>query len=160
MILKKKRIIQITISKSPDWYRDESVEILEPTKIPLVRLPSACGRKCAFSAICSFSRYTISGLRKFLKIKNYYNYIYISFCNCIHNTDNEYGGKFGYIFTYEIIRKYIPIEVLEEMGLYKAPKAKKKQIIPTSSNNRYQLCNKQYNNKVNSSFRNYNARRK
>ena len=64
MILKRKRIINLAIYKTADWYRDDDVRVLEPTKIPLARLPTKCGRKCEFSEICSFwaPKYRLVGI--------------------------------------------------------------------------------------------------
>lgn len=127
MILKKKRIIQLSIyKKSSSWYRDgdEYKKLLEPTKIPLLRLPVKCGRKCEFSRICSFwaPPYKLEGIKK---VKISYTTISesVDFCNCSEN-----GSKFEYIFTYEILRHYLPVEVLKDLGIYKEPALSKKPL--------------------------------
>lgn len=160
MILKKKRIIQLSIYKSAGWYVDEDQRILEPTKIPLLRLPVKCGRKCEFSGICSFwaPSYKLKGIRIHKEQKYPSSAVYedINICNCGYD-----GSKFEYIFTYENLRNYLPVDVLKEMGLYKEPKVVKKQIFfdnpPKNYNSRY---TKSYGGGGNRNYKNYNARRR
>jgi hypothetical protein len=157
-ILKKKRIIQLSIYKSVGWYGNEYQKILEPTKIPLIRLPVKCGRKCEFSRICSFltPSFKFEGL-KIHKIQKYPPYVVSenSICNCGFG-----GSKFEYIFTYEIIRHYLPVDVLKEMGLYKEPKAVKKQIFFDNPPKNYNTKNIKSYGGGNRNYKNYNARRR
>ena len=162
MILKKKRIIQLSIYKSAGWYVDEDQRILEPTKIPLLRLPVKCGRKCEFSRICSFwaPPYKLEGIKK-VKEQNHISYTIsesVDFCNC-----GENGSKFEYIFTYEILRHYLPVEVLKEMDLYIEPKTVKKQVFYDNPLKNYNPPKnfKSYNSgRGNRNYKNYNARRR
>ena len=162
MILKKKRIIQLSIYKSAGWYVDEDKKIMEPTKIPLLRLPVKCGRKCEFSRICSFwaPSYRLDGIR-IHKEQKYPSYTIDEDIN-IWNCGND-GSKFEYIFTYEILRHYLPVDVLKEIGLYKEPKVVKKQIFfdnpPKNYNSKYNNT-KSYGGGGNRNYKNYNARRR
>lgn len=161
-ILKKKRIIQLSIYKSAGWYVDEDKKIMEPTKIPLIRLPVKCGRKCEFSGICSFwaPSYKLSGIRihKEQKYSSYTTYEDINICSC-----GDSSSGFEYIFTYENLRHYLPVDVLKEMGLYKEPRIAKKQTIfyDNQLKNYYNPKNsKSYSGGGNRNYKNYNARRR
>ena len=158
MILKRKRIINLAIYKTADWYRDDDVRVLEPTKIPLARLPTKCGRKCEFSEICSFwaPKYRLVGIDR-VKTQYYTTYNIsgsIRLCNC------GGSGKFEYIFTYETLCKYIPLEVLKKIGLYREPKLPKQKLFydnhPPKNYN-----SKSYHGGGNiKTTKNYNTRRK
>ena len=161
-ILKKKRIIQLSIYKSAGWYVDEDKKIMEPTKIPLIRLPVKCGRKCEFSGICSFwaPSYKLEGIRihKEQKHPSYTISEDINICSC-----GDSSSGFEYIFTYENLRHYLPVDVLKEIGLYIEPKVVKKQIFidnpPKNYNSKYNNT-KFYGSGGNRNYKNYNARRR
>lgn len=165
MILKKKKIISVTIYKAADWYVDDEKEILKPTKIPLVRLPYKCGVRCEMYKFCQMWSpvYRMKGINKVYK-QNCNNYTITEktrLCNC-----GDENLKFMYIFTYENLRKRIPTNILKDLGLWQEPKFSKKQIFIDDQNN------KKYNFHDNSKFkgnirretknyyRNYNTRRK
>ena len=61
-----------------------------------------------------------------------------------------------------MLRHYLPVDVLKEMGLYKEPKVVKKQIFfdnpPKNYNSKYNT--KSYGGGGNRNYKNYNARRR
>lgn len=158
MILKKKRIIQLSIYKGADWYRDDETQILKPTKIPLTRLPVKCGRRCEFSGICSFwaPQYRLEGIRKRMseKYPTYTISEYTNFCDCTEE------GNFEYIFTYEDLRHYIPLDVLKKIGLYREPKITKKPIFFDNPPKNYNPRNSKYSGGGNRNYKNYNSRKR
>lgn len=159
MILKRKRIINLAIYKTADWYRDDDVRVLEPTKIPLTRLPTKCGRKCEFSEICSFwaPKYRLVGIDHVKK--QYYTTYNIS--ESIRLCDCGGSGEFEYIFTYETLRKYIPLEVLKKIGLYREPKLPKKElVVHDNPPKNYNYNFKSYHGGNIKTTKNYNTRRK
>ena len=123
MLLKKQKIIGLEILRST-WTR-ESV-IMEKRKIPLVRMHKDC-KKCELDRFCSLwgPNFTFHGLDKIKKHKvgNSVLSEHIKICNC----NPKEGCVYQYIFTYDILRRYVPIPILTEMGLYiEPPKITKK----------------------------------
>ena len=164
MLLKKSKIISLEIKKS-NWVYDTDEIIMEKRKIPLKRISTSCGRACEFDKICSFwgPNYILYGLGKikFYKVGQSKVSENIRVCNC-NNT-----SKFQYIFTYDIVRKYIPTGVLIRMGLYKEPKIKGKEpknkfnidpkISKSSKYNKQQFLGKSTTS--NKCLKNYNSRK-
>lgn len=164
MLFKKAKIVSLEIIKS-SWTNNDTV-VMEKRKIPLRRIPTSCGRCCEFDKICSFwgPNYILKGLDKvrLYKIGKSTCSENIRICNCNSNV------KFQYIFTYDIVRKYIPTNVLIGMGLYREPKIKGKEpknkfniepkISKSSKYNKQQYLGKSITS--NKYLRNYNTRRK
>ena len=120
MILKKKRFVFLSINKTDGWIDNNVEKIFESTKIPLYRSPKKCGKKCEFLKFCSFwgSSFTLHGLD--VKTKRGC----IRLCDCdLYSLSYK---NFMYIFTYNTIKKYIPFDILKQMGLYKEPKISSK----------------------------------
>lgn len=138
-LCKKEKIIKLSV-KNPWKF------IIQDIKIPLTRIPTKCGRACELQKICNSWSYNVYGTMYYNKSSNMFSRCYSPLCS-------RDSSKFSYIFIFDSIRKFIPMEALIELGLYREPKIsskKSKYCVPGEKpmNFKYATYNKNFPNKT------------